>query len=133
MEEEIWINYKTTRTSQWGPEYVVSDIDVSNLGNVRVRKWLCKERKTEDVVKVHNGRKKVGKQLVYHLVDMLFRGPLPKGWVVHHKDLNPLNDSLDNLVRMTRSEHNALHLKLLYTPEEWNRRLMLNWKNRRNK
>lgn len=32
-------------------------------------------------------------------------GPLPKGKLIHHKDRNPLNDSIDNLQCMTRKEH----------------------------
>lgn len=34
---------------------------------------------------------------------------LPKGWVVHHKDGEPLNNSIENLQAMTHAEHNSLH------------------------
>jgi len=33
----------------------------------------------------------------------------PKGYVVHHKDMNPKNNSKDNLMLMTKAEHNRLH------------------------
>lgn len=36
-------------------------------------------------------------------------GPVPKGMVIHHKDRNPLNDSLENLQAMTRAEHAREH------------------------
>ena len=36
-------------------------------------------------------------------------GPLDKGLVIHHIDRNPLNDSLENLVAMTRREHALEH------------------------
>lgn len=36
-------------------------------------------------------------------------GPLPKGHLVHHRDRNSLNDSPDNLQKMTRREHNLEH------------------------
>lgn len=36
-------------------------------------------------------------------------GPIPDGSVVHHKDRNTLNDSLDNLMVMTRSQHLEEH------------------------
>lgn len=32
-----------------------------------------------------------------------------KIWAIHHKDENPLNNSIENLVFMTRSEHMKLH------------------------
>lgn len=36
--------------------------------------------------------------------------PVPRGHVIHHKDRDPLNDSPDNLVAMTRKEHALEHL-----------------------
>ena len=36
-------------------------------------------------------------------------GPIPGGSVVHHKDRDTLNDSLDNLIVMTRSQHLEEH------------------------
>ncbi len=38
-----------------------------------------------------------------------YRGEIPKGYVIHHKDFNPANNNLNNLQMMTRSEHNKLH------------------------
>lgn len=34
-----------------------------------------------------------------------------KNWVIHHKDENKLNNSISNLVYLTRSEHSQLHYK----------------------
>lgn len=39
---------------------------------------------------------------------------IPKGWVVHHLDENPLNNNIENLVLMSRSDHNSLHRHLQY-------------------
>jgi hypothetical protein len=36
-------------------------------------------------------------------------GPIPRGHVIHHIDRNPLNDSIDNLQALTRSEHAREH------------------------
>lgn len=38
-----------------------------------------------------------------------YNGPIPEGHIVHHKDLNKLNNDIDNLQLMTRSEHIRLH------------------------
>jgi len=34
---------------------------------------------------------------------------IPKGWVVHHLDRNPSNDTIDNLVILPKGEHTRLH------------------------
>lgn len=36
----------------------------------------------------------------------------PKGFILHHKDGNSLNDSIDNLVMMTDKAHKEFHNKL---------------------
>jgi hypothetical protein len=38
-------------------------------------------------------------------------GPIPKGYIVHHKDDNPLNNSIGNLQLMTASEYSTYHIK----------------------
>ncbi len=47
--------------------------------------------------------------LVHRIVDFITNGPLPKGYVVHHKDRNPRNNHWNNLQRMSRAEHTHLH------------------------
>lgn len=41
-------------------------------------------------------------------------GPLQRGHVVHHKDDDCLNDSPDNLVAITRSEHTKIHRRAMH-------------------
>lgn len=36
-------------------------------------------------------------------------GPIPRGYGIHHKDENPLNDALDNLELVSKSRHLSLH------------------------
>lgn len=68
----------------------------------------------------------------------------PKGYVIHHKDKNKLNNSLDNLELMTNSDHAKLHgtkpheevfIKLicLYCKIEFERRGSEERHNRKNK
>lgn len=40
---------------------------------------------------------------VYH------NGPIPKGYVIHHIDLNKANNKVENLQMMSKQEHNRLH------------------------
>lgn len=37
-------------------------------------------------------------------------GPIPQGWIIHHKDGDITNNDPSNLQAMTRSEHNRIHL-----------------------
>uniref|UniRef100_A0A6M3LXM7 Putative homing endonuclease n=1 Tax=viral metagenome TaxID=1070528 RepID=A0A6M3LXM7_9ZZZZ len=51
-------------------------------------------------------------------------GPIPDGYVVHHKDENKENDSLDNLELMTREDHTFYHRfmdSISYTLEQGER------------
>jgi hypothetical protein len=36
-------------------------------------------------------------------------GEIPNGYVIHHKDFNPLNNTIENLEIMTEAKHKSLH------------------------
>lgn len=57
---------------------------------------------------------KIGKEWIKHhrWVWEQANGRIPKGYQIHHKDLNSMNDALDNLQLLTNSEHKTLHLLL---------------------
>ena len=42
-------------------------------------------------------------------------GPIPDGYDVHHIDFDKTNNSIDNLVLLTKSEHHSLHGKIVPT------------------
>lgn len=46
---------------------------------------------------------------VHVLVYEAFKGPVPDGHIVHHKDGNRFNNNIDNLETMTFKEHNLHH------------------------
>lgn len=37
------------------------------------------------------------------------RGPIPKNWDIHHKDENKLNNNIENLEALLKSEHTKKH------------------------
>lgn len=45
-----------------------------------------------------------------------FNGKIPDGYVVHHKDENKLNWSIDNLELLTRAEHIMRHKNVVKRP-----------------
>ena len=46
---------------------------------------------------------------IHILVYETFIGPIPKGYMVHHKDHDKFNNCVDNLEIMTAKEHNNHH------------------------
>ena len=50
--------------------------------------------------------------LVYHAVYAWFHGEVPYGKELHHRDGNPLNNSIDNLVALTHEEHVQEHRRM---------------------
>lgn len=48
----------------------------------------------------------------YLVVWERLHGPIPKGLVVHHLDLDPTNDDPDNLCLMGHGAHTRLHMRL---------------------
>ena len=50
-----------------------------------------------------------GVQSLHREIWKSHHGPIPKGMHIHHKDGNPLNNSIDNLACVTEQEHSELH------------------------
>lgn len=47
----------------------------------------------------------------HRLIYELYYGNIPKGYVVHHKDENKLNNNPNNLALLTLKEHTSIHQK----------------------
>ena len=56
-------------------------------------------------LKIRNGK------TIHRMVWEYYNGEIPEGYVIHHKDENKLNNSIDNLQLLTRKEHKILHMK----------------------
>ena len=44
-----------------------------------------------------------------------YRGEIPENYVIHHQDLNPANNNIENLIALTETEHHKLHSNLNLT------------------
>lgn len=77
--------------------------------------------------------------LLHHAIYEKAHGKIPDGMVIHHADFNPLNNSVENLVAVSNSEHMRIHGLLNKWrnehPEEMRKRYYSkdNWKERREK
>ena len=66
---------------------------------------------------LHLGRPVFRRMKVHCIMAHTFYGYKP-GYDVHHKDKNKLNNSLSNLMYLTRAEHNSLHHKDKHPSDE---------------
>lgn len=64
------------------------------------------------------GHGKYSKQFEHILICESEFGPIPKGYIVHHKDNDGLNNNIDNLAVMSRAEHAWTHSKKIYIDGE---------------
>ena len=48
----------------------------------------------------------------HRLVWIKAHGPIPPGYEIHHRDGNPRNNKLENLIMLTKSAHKKEHLRL---------------------
>ena len=56
-------------------------------------------------------QKKIGGKVIaeHRLIWKRYFGEIPKGYEIHHKDENKLNNSIENLQLVTRKEHIHIH------------------------
>lgn len=96
--EEIWKN----------SEFGCGNYQFSNLGRVRNKKLNNKIIKgvpnSRGYLRIHNTRTKTS-IFIHREIARLFLGECPKGYVVNHKDNNPLNNKIDNLEYVTQSDN----------------------------
>jgi hypothetical protein len=52
---------------------------------------------------------RIGNKMLHRLIWEKIHGPIPPYHVIHHKDGNKLNNSIDNLECLSQSEHSRLH------------------------
>lgn len=77
----------------------------------------------------YTGRKN-SKHIFYHhfiVCKNLDITQIPKGWCVHHCDLNPSNNVFDNLVLMTQSDHQKFHGRVIKGATTISKESTLKW------
>ena len=108
--------------------------EISNLGNVKSlsRKGVLKDRVLKPFLTGRKGNQYLSVKLnektkqIHKLLAIVYLNHVPKGMdiVVNHKDLNRLNNSLENLELITQKENaNKKHIKSVskYTGVCWHK------------
>jgi hypothetical protein len=132
--QEIWKSYKTYGRSWNGGVWEITDLEISNFGNVRGTKWNNEPFEQNMITINSEGRRIIGiKGRIYVLVWEVFNGPVPSGYVVHHIDHNKLNDRLDNLMLMSVSDHFSHHNKGVKKSDKWKESIKKSSKDRSKK
>ena len=105
--KEIWKEYQSF--DKWNN--LITDIEISNFGNVRGKLWVRNKFTQKIIKKTRKGHRCIGSEKfpIYLLVWTLFNGPIPKDYCIHHINHNKLNDRLDNLILLNTSYHLRMH------------------------
>lgn len=72
-------------------------------------RFISFNSKSENDVMDDTVRPMIDGILLQNIVGDYYQGPVPNGYIRHHKDFNSLNNSLDNLQVITRDEHRLIH------------------------
>lgn len=65
-------------------------------------------QRTDGYIQITSGPYK-GK-LLHRLIYEEVYGPIPKGWSIHHLDMDKTNNNPGNLVALSKSNHHKLHM-----------------------
>lgn len=76
------------------------------VGTIRIRTRRKRGGEQRQYIKIAEPNKWI---LYCHYIWEQARGPIPRGMGIHHIDRNKLNDSIDNLELVSKSEHLAIH------------------------
>jgi hypothetical protein len=73
------------------------------------------------VVNLGNGKLERLHRLIWQSV----YGPIPKGYEIHHRDGNKMNNEIANLSLLKHGDHTSFHSKNTTHTELWNRNISL--------
>jgi len=118
------VRFLKDRNGNIDRNYVIAE-DGSYIRNKRTGKKL-------DNIYIHQKYRKISIYLngkyydsikICHLQYLAWKGLIPKGYVVHHKDEDKLNDHKDNQRCLTNSEHTRIHHTGKHCSEETRKKM----------
>ena len=111
--------YKEAKDLKYGDSLHISSISYSPIINKGQNyRWI---KSGEDKTK--------GKGISEHrLIYEYYKEKIPKGHVIHHKDYNSLNNSINNLEMLPKHEHDILHAKNMIGKNNPYHKMTKEWK-----
>lgn len=93
------------------PEYQVSDMGRAKSPNTILKPWLDKQTGYPQIT-LYNGihQRRMPRRL-HELVWITWKGPVPAGQLIHHKNHDKTDARLSNLWLMPRGQHTRHHYK----------------------
>jgi len=64
-----------------------------------------------EATNVSRGYARNGHKFIHRMTWEFYNGPIPKGFDIHHKDGNKMNNHISNLECLSHSKHLSLHMK----------------------
>lgn len=106
---EIVVSGIIMRNTEKHPNYYVSEDGEHVYSKMKKTGYFMNLKSDRGYRKINylDGRRNVG---VHLYVWQAWKGPIPKGYEIHHIDNCPSNNNLSNLMCLTKKEHLALHL-----------------------
>lgn len=109
---------KGTRAGKAGgrkAEFAPDEIDKLVYGESVTRIYpifVTSKNRNHIIIVFEHYTKKLNLPKARYIMERFLGGRLPPNLIVHHKDENTLNDLIENLEVMERSDHQKLHEKL---------------------
>lgn len=120
MKESLSKKYTGNGNPAWGKKGWSNGIKRWDISGENHWKW-----KGGHSIDVHgyrviqNNRETLGVKILEHrMVWEEINGKIPSGYVIHHRNYNKLDNRIENLEIMTRSEHINIHRKELIKGKE---------------
>lgn len=63
-----------------------------------------------EATNIYRGYARKGRKMIHRLTWEYYHGPIPKGFDIHHKDGNKMNNHIDNLDCIPHNEHLRIHM-----------------------
>lgn len=99
-----------TRLNAVSSEFAEGKARVVVFNGIKFRRYPDAEQWSDRVYyRPHAGHIRRGVGYLHQEIWKAYNGPIPEGYHVHHKDGNPLNNTIENLELLKGFEHLSLH------------------------
>lgn len=85
------------------------DDEKFEIFSIKENKYISATDKGYLILCLSDGHRKYHKPRVHRIIYEMYKGKIPKGYIIHHIDGNKLNNNPNNLIAIPREEHPQVH------------------------